>query len=491
LKKSWRILAVFAAVHVILFVVFLLDWKFLDTIRTDVDLYFQYGYRVLTGRLSYLGFLNDYPAYGQWLGHLPYRDFMIEYPPFSIVPFVLPAMLPLLFPGNFANELELYRNAFWLQMLVLDLAGLWLFSLAFRRFAPSLAMWKGLAIYTLCLAAVGTIVAQRYDLLPAVLTLLSLYAYAQGRHKLAGLSLALAVVAKLYPIVIVPILMVAYWRRRAFREMAWAGAAFVATMAAVIVPVVLSSGTGLLESLLYQGERGLQVESLYAVPYELAAFANLFLVRTRFDHQSVHINAIGSDVIASLSFVILVGALLLVYWSYFRQSKDSAEGEDSEELTFRFAFLAILAFMLTSKVFSPQFMIWLLPLIPLLQKGRSYFTWAVYIVAGALTMYVFPHSYPEFLSFQFLPVLGLAARNGLMVVLFVSLLRPELVRVPALERWPLPRRLANRLAAVPLLLGRPPVEAGIKYISPTIPAEPAQLPEEMAIGEGRGPVWPE
>lgn len=491
MAKSRRILAVFAAIHVLIFIGFLLDWKFLDTNRTDVDLYLQYGYRIWTGKLPFLGFLRDYPAYGMWLGHIPYRDFLIEYPPLSVIPFALPALLPVAFPGGFGSMLELYRNTFWLQILILDELGLGLVYLVCRRLGPAEEFWKPLAAYTLALATLGTIIAQRYDIIPALLTLLCLYAFARGRSKLVGISLALGVAVKLYPIVIAPILIIAYWRRKAYRDLAWALATFGLTMVLVLLPFISLSGGEMVKSLTYQGERGLQVESFYAVPYEIAGVMDLFPVRPSFNHQAVHIDAPGADQLASLAFVVLAGVLLLVYITYFKRTRPSEEDDDFEGTTFRFAFLAVLGFIIANKVLSPQFLIWLLPLLPLLDRGRAWRAWGIFIGAAALTLYVFPHSYAEFLNLQPLPVIALFGRNSLLALLFVLLLRPDAKRVLAFEHKLFPTSLFSRGRVVPQTALGFNAEKSSARRSYTVPSENERLPDEVVIGDHQPSLWPD
>ena len=96
----------------------------------------------------------------------------------------------------------------------------------------------------------------------------------------------------------------------------------------------------------------------------------------------------------------------------------------------RHAAALILAFMLGSKVLSPQYMIWLLPLVPLGAGGAAGIAvCAVFLVACLTTTLVFPIHYADLLSFRYPGPALLIARNLLLVILWITLLAlPTLTR---------------------------------------------------------------
>jgi hypothetical protein len=101
--------------------------------------------------------------------------------------------------------------------------------------------------------------------------------------------------------------------------------------------------------------------------------------------------------------------------------KDSDENlitkmsEPSAARFLQYTALAVIVFMLTNKVFSAQYLIWLCPLLPLIAGGRRYLVLALFVVAAALTQYVFPYNYKGFELGESLPVFILAVRNLLLV----------------------------------------------------------------------------
>jgi hypothetical protein len=79
--------------------------------------------------------------------------------------------------------------------------------------------------------------------------------------------------------------------------------------------------------------------------------------------------------------------------------------------------------MLGSKVLSPQFMIWLLPLVPLGAGGAlGTIICALFLAACFTTTLVFPTHYGDLLSFRYPGPELLIARNLLLVIIWAALL---------------------------------------------------------------------
>jgi hypothetical protein len=116
-------------------------------------------------------------------------------------------------------------------------------------------------------------------------------------------------------------------------------------------------------------------------------------------------------------------------WQLWKCRKVKPEAGLSESpaaaLLFQYACLAVIVFLLTSKVFSPQFLIWLCPLLPLVTGRRRYIPWLLFLVAGALTMYVFPGHYIEFELVEPYLVGMLAGRNFLLLIIAILIALPR------------------------------------------------------------------
>jgi hypothetical protein len=102
------------------------------------------------------------------------------------------------------------------------------------------------------------------------------------------------------------------------------------------------------------------------------------------------------------------------------------------------------ALLVTGKVLSPQFMVWLLPACLLV--GGRYGRIAIPVTAGALaaTQLYFPRRYWDLVALHDLPIALLTVRNALLVAL-LALVWPR----PSLGAPPPPARLISRAPDAP------------------------------------------
>jgi uncharacterized membrane protein len=336
------------------------------------------------------GQLVDWPTYRDYgtaivdHGRLPYRDFAVEYPPGALPVFVAPA--------PFAD----YASAFgWLMAacgvaLVFVVAQVRLRAAFFVALAPVLS---------------GSLILTRFDLWPALLATAALAALVAHRHRLGWALLGAAVAAKLWPLVLVP-LALAWSVRRGRPRAPLAGLAVVLV---AFVPFALVAPHGVWESLRGQASRPLQVESLGASI--LATFGHPHVITT---HGSQ--NLAGHAVVAA-SFAALQTVSLVALWIAF------ARGPATRERLLRYAAASACAFVVFGKVLSPQFLLWLIPLVPLVRGRRGVAATGVLTVALVLTQVWFPEHYWSYAdSFHLSGVV--LARNLVLAVLLAVLAWP-------------------------------------------------------------------
>jgi hypothetical protein len=89
----------------------------------------------------------------------------------------------------------------------------------------------------------------------------------------------------------------------------------------------------------------------------------------------------------------------------------------------------------SGKVLSPQFLVWLVPLVPMIRGRRSLPAGALLVAVMVLTQVLVPHRYFK-LAFALAPTETwlLVARNVLLVILVAVLLWPERIRAAARSR---------------------------------------------------------
>ncbi|HSL00065.1 MAG TPA: glycosyltransferase 87 family protein [Rubrobacteraceae bacterium] len=353
--------------------------------------------------------LEIYRSAGETIlrGELPYRDFFIEYPPGSLPAFVPPALL--------TDDQADYINLFAAEMALVLVAALFLTALAARMVWGTRAWPVPAATFAAAAVMLYPVAVTRYDAVVALsLAVAALCAILGGRYVyVAYCSLGFGTAAKLVPaLATVPL---ALARRGAARGYA----VFFGVLTLFFVPALLLGGGRFVESFSYHAARGLQVESLAAsVLIKLGWVEGI-----SFRYGAFEVEGRGVELAGSLSLpltaVLLAATTLLAYREHRVGRLEYAQFP-------RYAAALILAFMLGSKVLSPQYLIWLLPLVPLgavsLARLAGPGVSLLFLAACWTTTLVFPLHYGDLLQLRAPGPDLLLLRNALLVVLWAALL---------------------------------------------------------------------
>jgi len=396
-KHSWQLI-IFSTIHVVIF----LFW-FQSPIYD----------KLTPGFSGFLVFWDYSSNIAQ--GLLPYRDFAVEYPPLGMVFITLPRLI--------TTSADTYWIAFVIEMLLFDLAGLFIIAGLAKRLG--LSLWQTLVIYTLALLAIGRIISIRYDLVPAILTALAIYAFIRGKYKVAWALLAAGTFTKIYPIVIAPVFLLYHVRTNTKRQIISGVITFAVTSAAIVVLPLLWSPGGFWQSFTYHAERGLQLESIYSSFLLVCQAFGLTSLATADSFGSVTVTSAVANLLAQISPLIVLFSLVTAYWLFYRERRESTAvkkkfaplNQSDAACIVKYSFLAILVFIITNKVLSSQFIIWLYPLIPLLVGRWRSVTWIIFIITGVMTYFVYPVYYRAIISGSYLAVGLLFVRNMLLIVL--------------------------------------------------------------------------
>jgi len=401
-RSSERVVvAAFAAV-----VLFVVSWTVLHTgfythkQILDTPLYQRYGNAIADGKV-------------------PYRDFDVEYPPGALPVFALPGLAE---PGHDQQVSPGFRRAFETLMWICGAAALVAMALVLRGLRRGAAsVWGALTFAALAPLALGSVILSRFDLWPAAIVVLALAALVSGRLRTGHALLGLGVVVKLYPGVLIPLAVAFAWKRTGRREaLACLGLA-VGVAALVVLPFAVVAPHGVWHSLTVQLTRPLQVESLGSAVLLALHHAFGLGVTAETSHGSQNLTGSTADATAVAATVVQAGALVW-FWTAF------ARGPGAAEALVRSSAGALCAFVAFGKVLSPQFLIWLIPVVPLVRGRRGLWASALLAAALVLTQVWFPFRYFR-LALHFEPGLSwlLLARDLVLValtaLLFTSLRR--------------------------------------------------------------------
>ena len=354
-------------------------------------------------------------------GRVPFRDFFPEYPPLVFAFTGIPAL--------FDHSLQLYSPIFRACCCAVD-CGIWATVLRINRarVAPCL-------VYVLGTTALGPVLYDRIDIVLGALLLAAIAATRSGRPRVGALAIGAGIAFKIIPIVWAPAILAAEGRRGA-RRLAWA-AMLLVLPAVISLDTVAAFGGYRFGALIdYHSLRGIQLESGPAsvemllmrgpedaiVTYEFGSF-NL---HTRFEPLLIRCAA------------ALTGLLVL-------GSPGMAWRRDMGRQNLALLLGAVLCgAMALSKVLSPQYIVFLLPVLVALpspvRKRAAIANWILVLAIALLTGAIFPWEYDRLIQLRLDAELLVILRNGCLAGLCISLL----YRSRLLKTWRQGRRINHR-----------------------------------------------
>ncbi|MFK0115878.1 glycosyltransferase 87 family protein [Streptomyces sp. NPDC090994] len=354
-------------------------------------------------------------------GTFPLNDVTWQYPPAAATAILSPGLLPFLD----------YATAFFVLVCVADLVVLgMLLRVGLRPGGTPRGAWVWVAGVPL----LGPTVYARYDLMVTAVAVAALAAVA--RHpRVAGALAALGALLKVWPA-----LLLLGMRRR----VSWA--------AAVVAGVVLAGAfavamPGAFAFLTFQRDRGTEVESLGALVFHVAR-------NVGWDGQ-VLLNYGSVEFLGPYVDWVSTGALTLTGMAFgwlllWRLRATRFEAHTAADA----AFTAVLMFTVTSRVISPQYMVWLIGLGAVclcFRASRMGLPTALVLAASAVTVLEFPLWFAHVVASDTLGVTLMFVRNGLLVAAAVAAARVLWHgTVPGSEPAPLPERPSARASGTPV-----------------------------------------
>jgi hypothetical protein len=356
---------------------------------------------------SSFGDLEKYESWGTAVLDDPasaYSSNDLEYPP-GVLPF-------LSFARSVTPPEGGFTQSFAWTMLLVDIASFAGVILLWRRWG---AAW-GPLVWILGLPALGPVIYLRLDLIPTACLIWAMVAAAHGWWRSSGGALGLGVLAKVYPVFLVPVFFVASPRRKQLLVglAVSAGVILVPLVIAGEVPALIADVAG------YHGARGVQLESTWG---SLLVLASKFGYPVTLNYQFGSLEAL-SGISQTLKTAGLGLSLIAVGWISWSAFLKLRQGDLVKLSLIVFGTIAILLFLGT--VYSPQFSVWLLgaaavalcaPLPPNLRAVLM-----LSLPVALLTQAVFPHTYAALFGPFFGDDHGLRHSVALTVLLARNLL---------------------------------------------------------------------
>ena len=270
--------------------------------------------------------------------------------------------------------------------------------------------------FLLGVALLGPFVVTRFDLYAAAVTLAAVCAILHRRRTLGPVLLGLAIATKIYPAVLLPLLVTRTWRREGRPAALLALAVTLGTSLLVYLPFAVLAPEGVLRSIWRQLGRPLQIESLGSGVLLALHHALGMPLDWASGSGSQNLTGTVAGVASAVTTIVGIAALALVWVRY-------ARGDVESDARFvRYAAAAVVAFVAFGKVVSPQFLVWLLAIVVLVQGARGIVAITLLVAACALTRLWFPRAYWDLVK-QFDPTSSwlVLVRDVLLVAVFAAL----------------------------------------------------------------------
>lgn len=341
---------------------------------------------------------GDVPAYFDGMSRIvsrgsPYGEGGFGYPVLAALFVSIPAVFGI-------TKIELYRPFYRAQCFAVDVL---LFYLLARRCSRS-----ALLVYLLCTTLLGSILYDRLDIVLGCLLFVALLLERGERSALGSLALGASVAFKVIPVVLLPV-----WLASAVCR-SWRSAVGAAILVALGVAAPFGAGYFLWgeDALLFMrahAARGVEVESTWATlqigaalsgsgaPQETYLASGSYNLKT--PHESVFVT-ISHGLVA---LAALWGAVLSIRLS--RRGRPIIPAWNA----------TLGACILSSKVFSPQFLLFFLPTLVWslgsMSRGVRRATVALACAACALTTWVYPYHEGDLVALRAVATVPLIARN--------------------------------------------------------------------------------
>ena len=330
-------------------------------------------------------------------GAVPYRDTAVEYPVLTGAFMLVTADLT-----RGVHALDTH----WHEVIIFGALSALLLSLCGLVVTAATAQSAGRRPYDAALFALSPLLIfhafTNWDLLAMALTSSALWAWARRKPVLAGALIGLGTAAKLYPVLLLVAIGALAMRTRKYAPAAWCAVAAAAVWAMVNVPIALAYYTGWSKFYTFSIERPAERSTVWA------------MLRTA---TSGSVRAGDAPFWkppgAAVAF-ILIGALIALVWIALRAPVKPRLGQ--------LAFLAVLVFLLTTKVWSPQYSLWLVPLLALARpRWRLALIWqfteiTVWILTLILLLGFDPGQASHGIAYGWL-MLVLIARDALLLII--------------------------------------------------------------------------
>ncbi|HTI14703.1 MAG TPA: glycosyltransferase family 87 protein [Dictyobacter sp.] len=319
-----------------------------------------------------LSYLQNHP-FPLFITHIVSTQIPLQ--PFHTLPYEYPFLALLFFLPGLLVPAGWYQLSFAIGMLVISI-----FLYGMLRLIKN----RRVALTYACYLTVGgwATALGRFDLIPAICTFLTLIFAERRQWGWSSFFLALATMLKFYPIVFLPLLLIVQFRtQRSLRVLLPLGI-FIVTCLILTIVSLLFSVTDTLAPLTYFSNRPVQIESVSASIIWLSSLITRLTPQYTYSFGSHNIINPTAPLVSHMATILFITGLLYVYWLQWQRY-----------LPLAFTMLlTLLIVVVTGKVFSAQYLLWILPFVAYVGAAKK--QWVMgWGCISILTVLIYPFIY--------------------------------------------------------------------------------------------------
>ena len=348
---------------------------------------------------------------------MPYSEAVFEYPPLMLVFFLVPKI--------FSYDLASFHTSY----LVFSTIFLFINCRLMMKISDRLSSSKHRVLFITVSLIVfsNNFIFCRADIFVSGMVLWGILLYMDGKSELSSAVLAAATMTKLYPILIFGIIIAMIIMRHDWRRLFRCVAIFAAVCVLAELPFLIVDASTAFAYLNYHSDRGLQIQAVIASTFLLY---NLFVpgsvtVVNNFYSDNI-VNPVADAIASYMNIITIIVILIFGLWMLTRM-RNIRDSDEKMKMCFTLMPIIVMVFITFSKVYSAQYLIWAVTLLPLVylplltDRGTALLT-ASYLGWGTMQFIEETYTYGMLCDLNPFAVLITILKNASLVMYMIQLI---------------------------------------------------------------------